>query len=89
LNKQTLCSGGGTAYELSPDGSRWYYWTGAAWAIANGTYAEATAASSLTPSVMSTFALQAGIGGVYFKAFLKSDGTHACELDDLAIVGVQ
>lgn len=79
----------GTKYNLSRDGTNWYYWTGAVWAISNGTYAEATSAATLTSSVLSFFASQVGTGSLYFKTFLKSDGTQACEIDSLTINGNQ
>ncbi len=80
---------GGSKYELSLDGSTWYYYTGAAWALANGTYAQATVASALTGVIMNGFAAQVGTGSVFFKAFLKSDGLQACEIDDLGMTGNQ
>jgi hypothetical protein len=75
----------------------WYYWdatkaadcvaagTGA-WCAADGTAAKSTAASVLSTK-LSAFAAKAGTGTVYFKAYLSSSGTTACELDQLVLDG--
>lgn len=82
---QTLGSGGcaGTPrFVLSLDKVTWYYWSGAAWATANGTYAQANVATDISAHATS-FESTVGRGTVYFKAFLKSDGSTACEIDQL------
>ena len=78
--------GSGTLYNISPDNSTWYYWTGAAWGIANGTVSKANPATTVT-SNLSTFANQVGAGTVYFKVFLQSNGTSACAIDSLSVSG--
>jgi hypothetical protein len=85
------CSGG-IRYTLSVDQSIWYYWTGAAWAMANGSSNQANLASEFTGTALRLFSAQLGLSGksdLYFKAFLASDGTHSCELDSLQITGKQ
>ena len=78
---------GGSRYVLSPDnGVSWYYWTGGAWGVSNGTYGNASSANVIQtnlPSFVTTF----GPGNLIWKGYLHSDGTQQCELDDLNIHG--
>jgi len=78
---------GGIRYALSRNGSTWYYWTGVAWGVADGTYATANPASTLGEAELSVFAAQLGTGTLFYKAFLKSDGSQPCELDGLTVGG--
>lgn len=78
----------GTGYNLSPDNIHWYYWTGAAWGLADGTVSKTNSAATLTTHLPS-FATQAGNGNLYFKAFLQSSGTSACAIDQLQVTGTQ
>jgi hypothetical protein len=82
---ETLQSAGcssGTLYNLSPDNSHWYYWTGTAWGLASGT--EANSASAIAAQ-LSTFATQVSSGTIYFKVFLQSSGATACAISNLEI----
>ena len=88
---ETLGTGGcsnGTVYNLSPNGTTWYYWNGSAWATAGGTAATASSATTLA-SNLTTYATQVGAGMIYFKVFLQSSGTSSCVIDNLAIGGTQ
>lgn len=76
------CSGG-VGYNLSPDQTNWYWWTGTAWGLANGTVAKSNAQSVMTANASSLSTIKNG--KVFFKAFLTSTGTAACELDDVQI----
>ena len=87
---ETLGSSGcpnGALYDLSPDNTHWYYWTGAAWGLATGTTATANPASTIATNAPS-FATQVGAGTIYFKAFLQSSGSSACQIQNVEIDGL-
>lgn len=79
------CSSG-VGYNLSLDKATWKYWTGAAWATANGTAAQSNTAAVINTNT-ATFGTQVGKGTVYVKAYLKSSGTSKCELDNIQVGG--
>lgn len=79
------CSAG-TRYALSRNGTNWYYWNGAAWAASNSTYAQASSAATINTNI-STLPATAGIGNLYWKLFLKSDGAQQCEITNLSVTG--
>lgn len=81
----TSCSAGVT-FQISPDNVNWYYYTGAAWALAAGTQSSTTASIN---SHIGTFATSIGTGNVYFKAFLGSNGATTCTLSDVQFTGTQ
>ncbi|RYZ74411.1 MAG: LamG domain-containing protein, partial [Proteobacteria bacterium] len=86
---ESLGSGGcgGTAkYNLSVNGTNWFYWTGTAWGAANGTYAQANTAAQINSNA-AAFGAAVGRTNLYVKAFLNSNGQQACELDALSIGG--
>ncbi|RYZ65531.1 MAG: hypothetical protein EOP09_14115, partial [Proteobacteria bacterium] len=86
---ETLGSGGcgGTAkYNLSVNGTNWFYWTGTAWGAANGTYAQANTSAQINSNA-AAFGAAVGRTNLYVKAFLNSNGQQACELDALTIGG--
>jgi hypothetical protein len=68
-------------YQLSLDNSNFYYWNGANWVLAPGVVQSNTIVD-LNANV-STFAVDVGIGEIYWKVFLNSDTTNDCELDSL------
>ena len=91
---QTLGAGGcsnGVVYNLGLSNTGpWKYWNGSVWVAANGSSAEANTAAALTASsnaALTAFATEVGRGSVFFKAFLTSDGTSKCELDNIHIRG--
>jgi hypothetical protein len=94
--------GSGVTYNLGVGASSatatWYWWdTGraadcvsagtGAWCTANGTAAKSSTASDIN-SFASSFGSVVGTGTVYFKAYLGSSGTTACELDNVSLGGV-
>jgi trimeric autotransporter adhesin len=83
--------GSGVTYNLgvgsSAASAAWYYWSGAAWTAANGTAAQSNAANVINTNA-SSFGTAVGTGTVYFKAYLGSSGTTACELDNVSLGGV-
>ena len=76
--------GVGAAYSSAT----WYYWNGSAWAVADGTVTQSNAATVISTNA-STFGTQIGTGTLYIKALLKSSGSTACELDNVAATGQQ
>jgi hypothetical protein len=91
---QLLGAGGcsnGVVYNLGLSNSGpWKYWTGVTWATANGSSAQANTAAALVASsnaALTAFAIDVGRGSVFFKAFLTSDSTTKCELDNINIGG--
>jgi trimeric autotransporter adhesin len=68
----------------------WKYWTGAAWATADGSSAQANTAAALVASsnaALTAFATDVARGSVFFKAFMTSTGTSKCELDNILVGG--
>lgn len=91
---QSLGAGGcsnGVVYNLGLSNTGpWKYWTGVTWATADGSSAQANTAAVLVASsnaALTAFALDVGRGSVFFKAFLTSDGTTRCELDNINVGG--
>jgi len=85
--------GGGNAgtvrYQISNDGTSWYYWDGANWSPASG-YAQTNTAADVSANC-ALFDDDVGDGEFYFKAFLHSDSaSQAVELDrvDLSYAAV-
>lgn len=72
---------GSVTYQISRDGSVFYYHNGAAWVPAAGV-AQSNSAAQLS-SNLSTF----GAGSFSFRAFLTSNGSQACEIDSLTLEG--
>jgi hypothetical protein len=89
---------GGIGYNLGVgadySSATWYWWDAAAnaggggWVASDGTVAQSNTASDIAAQV-STFGTEVGTGSVYFKAFLQSSGTAACELDQIRLDGQQ
>lgn len=82
---ETLGAGnqGSVTYQISNDGSSWYYHDGSGWVPASGGIQTNTAAD-LSNNLI-TFNTEVGAGDFYFKAFLNSDGSQACELDQVEV----
>jgi hypothetical protein len=86
---ETLGSGScssGALYNLSKDGSSWYYWNGSTWSAADGTTTKANNATTVNAHI-STFPSAVGTGTLYFKVFLTSDGASACEVASIRATG--
>ena len=81
----------------------WYWWNSVAtmncaataggtgaWCPADGTSAKSNSASVINTQLPS-FSTQTntGTGTAYFKAYLNSNGTQACQIDNLAVQGTQ
>ncbi len=74
-----------TTYQLSPDGSTYYYFDGTNWAAAGSETVGLSSSSSQITSNISSFAGSAGTGNLYFKAFLTSDTSQACTIDNISL----
>ena len=89
----TCASPSSVSYNLSPDGTTWYYWNGTAWA-SGGSATNSNTASVLNtmtggpPAVnpISQYSLGSP-GAVYIKTYLKSDGTHQCSFTKFQTIG--
>ncbi len=80
---------GSVGYQISNDGSSWYYWNGSAWVGATG-YSQTNTAAEIS-SNCGAFDDDVGSGEFFFKAFLHADqASQQVELDrlDLAFVAV-
>ncbi len=73
----------GVRYTISNDGTSFYYFDGAHWVVADGSYTQTNTASVIS-SHSDTFAKDVAVGTLQVKAFLKSDGFTACELSNLS-----
>jgi|GEM_PF-1514250 len=77
----------GTAkFQLSPDRTTWYYWNGSAWSTASASYAQANTDTEINAHIANLTNV-IGTGTLYVKAFLPSDGTTACQIDQISVSG--
>ena len=96
---QTLGSNGcgsGVVYNFgvgaSAAAATWYWWDPSAaagvgaWATSDGTATQASSATTVNAHA-GTFASQLTTGTVYFRAYLQSSGSTACEIDLLTLTG--
>jgi len=94
---------GGITYNIGVGASEaaatWYWWDAArdsdcvsagpgAWCPADGTATKSNAEAVLNAHLAS-FKSEVGAGTAYFKAFLHSSGTNACEIDQLGLSGLR
>ena len=74
-------------YQLSNDGSNWFYHNGRQWAAALG-YEESNLATEIKANI-STFATEIGVGTLYFKAFMNAEKNKGLiRLKDIMVEGV-
>jgi hypothetical protein len=81
---ETLGAGnvGSVKYQISNDGTNWYYWNGSNWVAASG-YSQTNTALEVNTNC-GQFDDDVGRGDFYFKAFLHSDGAaQQVELDQV------
>lgn len=62
---------GTTSYQLSPDGTRWFYHNGTTWVQA-ANVSQSNGAAAIN-SKISTFPSVAGVGTLYWRAFFQAD----------------
>ncbi len=79
---------GTVTYQISNNGTSWYYYNGSNWVTAAST-SDANTAATIDTNI-STFVADVGAGTFYFKAiFTSTSGTQKVELDDVAIGGTR
>ena len=83
---ETLGSGnqGQVSYQISNDGSNWYYHNGSRWSPATNSVGQTNAADEVNTRITS-FDNDVGSGSFHFKAFLISDGAQQVILDQISI----
>lgn len=78
----TKPSGTAIQYHVSDDnGTTWYYWTGAAWAVTDDTFAQSNDAATINTNISSL----ASSGTFLFRALLNSDGSDTPQLDNVQV----
>jgi hypothetical protein len=81
---ETLGAGneGSVKYQISDDGTNWYYWNASNWVAASG-YSQTNTAAEVNTNC-GQFDDDVGTGDFYFKAFLHSDAAaQQVELDQV------
>jgi hypothetical protein len=81
---ETLGAGnaGSVKYQISMDGTNWYYWNGSNWVAGSG-YSQTNTVAEVNTNC-GQFDDDVGRGDFYFKAFLHSDaGAQQVELDQV------
>ena len=74
-------------YQLSPNGTNWYYHNGTTWVAATEVVAQANTAATIN-SKISTFAGVAGAGNLQVRAFLNATGgAETIDLQDILVTG--
>ena len=73
---------GSVEYELSPDGSTWYWWDGSAWTPQTAN--QANTATDVNTNI-GAFAGQFSPGNLYVRAFFVSDGSQPVEFQSLSL----
>ena len=76
----TISSGCTVKYQFSKDGTNFSYYN-SGWTSATDNSSEANTAADIS-SVLKDFISS---GPLYFRAYLESDGSQACELEELKI----
>ncbi|MBC76056.1 MAG: hypothetical protein CME64_08560 [Halobacteriovoraceae bacterium] len=77
---ETVSSGCTVKYQFSKDGTNFSYYN-SGWTAATDSSSEANTASEIS-SVLKDFI---STGSLYFRAYLVSDGSQACELEEINI----
>jgi hypothetical protein len=73
-------------YQLSNDGSNWFYFNAGTWTAATDSYTDANTETEVSTSI-DKFPSQVGTGNLKVKAFLNSDGSTSCTIDNIRIKG--
>lgn len=77
----------GVRYQLSKDGLNWQYFNGVSWATGTS-YATANTAAQLNSGLsLFTSAVPSVSDNLYVRAYLKSDGSNPCELNQMVLTG--
>lgn len=67
---------GTVTYQVSNNGSTWYYLNGERWTATASDVSRSNASTDITTKRLSNFHQQVGGGSFYFKAFLQSSGSN-------------
>lgn len=78
----------GDRYSISSDGSNFWYYNGSAWALSDGSYANASTSAQINSNIGSLVAAM-GVGTLQVRTFLNSDGVTPCEVDNILIQGLK
>jgi hypothetical protein len=76
----------GDRYLVSSDGNNFWYYSGSAWLLSNGTYSQTSAASEINSNIGSLVAAF-GAGTLQVRTYLSSDGITPCEVSNIYIQG--
>ncbi|MFA6028048.1 MAG: DUF2341 domain-containing protein [Patescibacteria group bacterium] len=71
-------------YNISNDGTNWYYHDGTSWEAVTSIASQYNTIAEVN-AYLPTFATDVGTGDFYFKAFLISDTTEEVELDSITL----
>ena len=72
-------------YQLSPDGSTYYYYDGNDWIVAPQENLSYSSVSSVVSAELQSFFSSTNASSLAFKAFLPSDTSQSCELQRISI----
>ena len=72
-------------YQLSADGITFYYFDGSNWTIAANDNTSMTTTSSQVQNNLQSLGEQLTTGSLYFRAFLPSDTTQSCQINQISI----
>ncbi|MFA5995718.1 MAG: DUF2341 domain-containing protein [Patescibacteria group bacterium] len=75
---------GSVYYQISNNGSNWYYHNGTQWAIASNNATDKNIATEVS-AYLPAFATEVGTGQFYFRAFLISNGSQPVTLDNINV----
>lgn len=76
-------SAGTIKFQISHNGSDWYYFDGSSWTSATS-YSQSNTASEVNTN-LSTFVSGVGVGRLFFRSYLNSNGSQQPKLDNIAV----
>ncbi len=83
-DKKGAGNAGHVTYQISPDGSNWFFHNGRRWVVAAGSNESNT--SDQIQTQVNSFAKEVGMGSFYFRAFLQSPtGMEPAEIEDVEV----
>lgn len=90
FSESATCAGG-VKYQLSADGSAWYYYS-SGWVSATTGDANTASAASVVNTNISSFpaavsASTSSNNNLYIRAYLGSSGSSSCEVDSVTVTG--
>ncbi len=74
-------------YQLSTDGTSYYFWNGTSWTSVSGD-SDRVSKAEVTNNI-SAFSTKFGSGNLYLKAYLESDTSESCTLDGVIIENIK